>query len=126
MAAANRTLSFCLLVLLLEALCVSSRNVPPAGSSTPIGRRQSGQVAVVETASSAADTANLDTAAGALECIAVAQPVLGPSGPVTHTIDNSGNGIPRSANSCTVLLMDHQFAWSYGKPFIGTYRRCTC
>ncbi|KAI1468016.1 peptide-N4-(N-acetyl-beta-glucosaminyl)asparagine amidase A [Daldinia caldariorum] len=59
-----------------------------------------------------------------LECFEVAQPVLTPGGP-------SGNGLTRidnvsQDNSCSVLLMEHVFAFSYGTPFVGTYTPPNC
>lgn len=65
-----------------------------------------------------------DTAASAsaevLECFQVAQPVLLPEGATTSdglTVSSSqGTG-----SSCTVTLMDHVFAYSYGVPFVGEF-----
>ncbi|KAI1806018.1 peptide-N4-(N-acetyl-beta-glucosaminyl)asparagine amidase A [Daldinia bambusicola] len=59
-----------------------------------------------------------------LECFEVAQPVLTPDGP-------SGNGSRRSDNvsqdtACSVLLMEHVFAFSYGAPFVGNYTPPNC
>ncbi|KAI1419130.1 peptide N-acetyl-beta-D-glucosaminyl asparaginase amidase A-domain-containing protein [Xylaria sp. FL1777] len=75
----------------------------------------------------------------ALECFQVAEPVLTPSG-VTRR-DTSGiqalastNQIPIEAaddsgdasSSCSVVLMDHQFANSYGAPYISAYVAPPC
>lgn len=64
---------------------------------------------------------------GVLECLQVHQPVLLPSKPNGQTISSSGTGdtslavASEAASSCQVLLMEHQFAFSYGLPFIGMY-----
>lgn len=57
-----------------------------------------------------------------LKCFQVAQPILGPSGLVLQ-----GTGISREVAaeealgepSCSMLLMEHSFGFSYGKPFVG-------
>ncbi|KAI0108216.1 peptide-N4-(N-acetyl-beta-glucosaminyl)asparagine amidase A [Daldinia grandis] len=59
-----------------------------------------------------------------LECFQVTQPVLTSDGP-------SGNR-PKSAEgpppdeACSVLLMKHVFAFSYGTPFVGNYTPPSC
>lgn len=63
-----------------------------------------------------------------LECFQVAQPVLTPDG-ATYFPPASGEGSsagsekesPSAKESCTVLLMEHTFGWSYDKPFIGKF-----
>lgn len=71
----------------------------------------------------ASDAATADAAAPTvLECFQVAQPVLMPDGPATSDglrTEDSDGGRRGGAESCTVQLMDHVFAWSYGKPFVG-------
>lgn len=65
-----------------------------------------------------------------LECFQVAQPVLMPGG-VTYSPPASGDGSsagseeerPPPTESCTVVLMQHTFGWSYDKPFIGKFGR---
>ncbi|KAI1099183.1 hypothetical protein F4804DRAFT_92402 [Jackrogersella minutella] len=67
----------------------------------------------------------------ALECFQVAQPVLGPDGRVSSRPTLGGDG-PNTAGegshieSCSVLLMDHVFGFSYGKPFVGNYTPPDC
>ena len=64
-----------------------------------------------------------------LECFQVAQPVLMPHGTRYRSVDEDGVGMsaeitnPAISNSesCTVVLMDHVFANSYGQPFVGGY-----
>ncbi|ROT34464.1 peptide-N4-(N-acetyl-beta-glucosaminyl)asparagine amidase A [Sodiomyces alkalinus F11] len=62
-----------------------------------------------------------------LECIQVAQPVRGPSGPVLqgtaiHSLAGEAPGEP----CCSMLLMEHSFGFSYGKPFVGQYQPPGC
>jgi len=53
-----------------------------------------------------------------LKCFEVDQPVLLPDGP--EESDGSSKAAPvYTAESCTVLLMRRDFAWSYEDPFIG-------
>ncbi|KAI1416144.1 hypothetical protein F5Y13DRAFT_154656 [Hypoxylon sp. FL1857] len=59
-----------------------------------------------------------------LECFQVAQPVLGPNGPISQsTVSNETGtaGQDSLGEPCSVLLMDHVFGFSYGKPFVGNY-----
>lgn len=60
-----------------------------------------------------------------LECFQVAQPVLTPHG-ATYSPSVSEEGGPSSKESCTVLLMEHTFAWSYNDPFIGKLGHSGC
>ncbi|QUC23077.1 uncharacterized protein UV8b_07318 [Ustilaginoidea virens] len=55
-----------------------------------------------------------------LQCFQVASPVLAPDGLVDGN-KNLGNPRPRQPESCTVTLMDHVFANSYGHPFVADY-----
>lgn len=60
-----------------------------------------------------------------LECFQVAQPVLTPNGASYQSTAEDGSTLmtdiaaTSSSDSCSVLLMDHVFASSYGMPFIG-------
>ncbi|KAG7129477.1 hypothetical protein HYQ45_011341 [Verticillium longisporum] len=56
-----------------------------------------------------------------LQCFQVAQPVLGPTGPVYQADNEPGFDAVRSKDSCVVQLMSHSFGFSYGKPFVGHY-----
>jgi hypothetical protein len=64
-----------------------------------------------------------------LEVFQVYQPVLAPSGPTDQTIDNNGSpnttaiGYAETSVSCTKLLMEYSFGFSYGHPFVGTFFR---
>ncbi|KAI0842439.1 hypothetical protein F5Y06DRAFT_127636 [Hypoxylon sp. FL0890] len=64
-----------------------------------------------------------------LECFQVAQPVLGPNGPISQSmVSNEGvtTGQASPDDPCSVLLMDHVFGFSYGKPFVGNYTPPDC
>jgi hypothetical protein len=52
---------------------------------------------------------------GVMQVLQVHQPVLTPSG-LTGDTDPSSTPV---GENCTVLLMEHSFAWSYGIPFVG-------
>ena len=62
-----------------------------------------------------------------LEVFQVYQPVLTPQGAVDETtlIDGQDGtstiASASSSDSCEVLLMEHDFAFSYGMPFVGVY-----
>lgn len=75
-------------------------------------------------------TATSATAAATiLEVFQVHQPVLTPSGPtLDDAADGDGDDAPggSAGNSCSVVLMDHVFAVSYGAPFIGAYTPPDC
>ncbi|KAI8966660.1 peptide-N4-(N-acetyl-beta-glucosaminyl)asparagine amidase A [Daldinia sp. FL1419] len=59
-----------------------------------------------------------------LECFQVAQPVLTPKGPPNNGSMPSGDA--SSEASCSALLMEHVFAFSYGTPFVGNYTPPEC
>ncbi|KAL2157105.1 hypothetical protein VTH06DRAFT_7020 [Thermothelomyces fergusii] len=60
-----------------------------------------------------------------LKTFEVAQPVLMPDGPAES--DGSTRDVTDySPELCTVLLMRHDFAWSYGAPFVGEYTPPDC
>ncbi|KAI0144241.1 hypothetical protein F4776DRAFT_653526 [Hypoxylon sp. NC0597] len=64
-----------------------------------------------------------------LECFQVAQPVLGPNGPISQSTVSNETKIAAEVSpneSCSVLLMDHVFGFSYGKPFVGNYTPPNC
>jgi hypothetical protein len=62
-----------------------------------------------------------------LEVFQVYQPVLAPSGPTDQTIGSSGSsnttaiGSADTSASCTQLLMEYSFGFSYGHPFVGIF-----
>ncbi|EAQ92326.1 hypothetical protein CHGG_00561 [Chaetomium globosum CBS 148.51] len=55
-----------------------------------------------------------------LKTFEVAQPVLMPGGPA-ESDGSTRHGEDYSPELCTVLLMRHDFAWSYNAPFVGDY-----
>jgi hypothetical protein len=60
-----------------------------------------------------------------MECFQVAQPVLTPKGASHQLTTNDGStNAADSGSACTVLLMDHVFAFSYGLPFVGELASC--
>ncbi|SPO06695.1 related to peptide-n4-(n-acetyl-beta-d-glucosaminyl) asparaginase amidase N [Cephalotrichum gorgonifer] len=58
-----------------------------------------------------------------LECFQLAQPVLGPDGPVPSWGRGGGDD---GGERCEVLLMEHSFGWSYDLPFLGNYTPPDC
>jgi len=62
-----------------------------------------------------------------LEVFQVYQPVLAPSRPTDQTIESDGLsnttaiGSTETVSSCTQLLMEHSFGFSYGHPFVGMF-----
>jgi hypothetical protein len=65
------------------------------------------------------------TPSGVLKCFQVYQPVLTPSGPSDDTVSEDGSSNTTTiepwatTSSCTNLLMEHSFGFSYGHPFVG-------
>lgn len=63
-----------------------------------------------------------------LECFQVAEPVLMPYGASYESSADDGSSVSTQITnsptqpSCTVLLMEHDFGWSYGIPFVGKLR----
>jgi hypothetical protein len=95
-------------------------DAPPAGldagTGTPVVlRRQSANV----TTTSATATATV------LENFEVHQPVLTPSGATLDDGESTG-GSSSVGESCSVVLMDHIFAYSYGAPYVGNYTPPSC
>lgn len=89
---------------------------PGAGTGTPVVlRRQSANV----TTTSATATATV------LENFEVHQPVLTPSGATLDDGESTG-GSSSVGDSCSVVLMDHIFAYSYGTPYVGDYTPPSC
>lgn len=77
-------------------------------------------------------TSSAAAAPTVLECFQVAPPVLTPHGASYQAAESDGSevflntGGSTSGEACTVLLMEHSFAWSYGMPFIGAYTPPSC
>ncbi|KAK4038269.1 peptide N-acetyl-beta-D-glucosaminyl asparaginase amidase A-domain-containing protein [Parachaetomium inaequale] len=55
-----------------------------------------------------------------LKTFEVAQPILMPDGPA-ESDGSTRHGKDYSPELCSVLLMRHDFAWSYDAPFVGNY-----
>ncbi|KAK3309135.1 peptide N-acetyl-beta-D-glucosaminyl asparaginase amidase A-domain-containing protein [Chaetomium strumarium] len=75
-----------------------------------------------------AATSTTSTAAAertVLKTFEVDQPVLMPDGPA-ESDGSTRSGKDYSPELCTVLLMRHDFAWSYGVPFVGDYSPPDC
>lgn len=143
---ARRRLRACLIVLVVSLLTFSACRPPTCWrlatgaflrqrAPSPVNRGAGDRVAGdwpgnqlltakhQETTTSSAAPAAAPTV---LECFQVAQPVLTPRGatyspPADGHGSNAatGDGRPPPDESCTVVLMEHTFAWSYDKPFIG-------
>ncbi|KAH6844990.1 peptide N-acetyl-beta-D-glucosaminyl asparaginase amidase A-domain-containing protein [Chaetomium sp. MPI-CAGE-AT-0009] len=60
-----------------------------------------------------------------LKTFEIAQPVLMPGGPA-ESDGSTRHGEDYSPELCTVLLMRHDFAWSYNAPFVGDYAPPSC
>lgn len=109
--------SLCLLWLLNDCLPVTSWKIQEEHSNAA---SVSAFDLVKYQVSSAAPSAT-----GVLECFQVYQPVLTPEGITDDTVLSDGEQetttiAPSAAEeSCGVRLMQHDFAFSYGMPFIG-------
>lgn len=89
---------------------------PGPGAGAPVVLRR--QPANVTTTSAAA-------AATVLEDFEVHQPVLTPSGATLDNGDSTGDS-SSVGDSCSVVLMDHIFAYSYGTPYVGSFTPPDC
>ncbi|EFQ29087.1 hypothetical protein CGRA01v4_11491 [Colletotrichum graminicola] len=124
----TRALAVSFFVLVLNTGFVASYNLTPEAALSDYGTRHQGIMADAP--------APPDPQPGAeeggqrpLECFQVAQPVLGPNGPVYQEVGNSDDGkgtSPADFTGCRVQLMDHSFGNSYGKPFVGDYTPPNC
>lgn len=65
-----------------------------------------------------ADRSASDYPNEALKCFEVTNPVASPDGPVVDS-QKLGNPSGSTKPSCSKLLMNHVFANSYGRPFVG-------
>lgn len=101
-----------------------TRDSPPKTPVSPfLYLRNNAQVAVAEAVKASAKTSS----SGVLEVFQVYQPVLTPSGPTHQTISSDGSSntttieSTETSSSCTLLLMEHSFGFSYGHPFVGMF-----
>ncbi|KAK2065258.1 hypothetical protein LY76DRAFT_499957 [Colletotrichum caudatum] len=127
----TRALAFSLFVFVLNTGYVVSRNMAPDASLSDYGTRYQGIVADAPAPSDPQPGAE-EAGRLPLECFQVAQPVLGPNGPVYQEVargnGDDGKGLlsPAEFAGCRVQLMDHSFGNSYGKPFVGDYTPPNC
>ncbi|KAK1971737.1 hypothetical protein LZ32DRAFT_611005 [Colletotrichum eremochloae] len=126
----TRALAFSFFVLFLNTGSVASRNLTPETALLDYGARHKG---VMADASAPSDPQPGAEEAGQrpLECFQVAQPVLGPNGPVYQEVarsngDDDKETSPPDSTGCRVQLMDHSFGNSFGKPFVGEYTPPDC
>ncbi|TDZ25873.1 Peptide-N4-(N-acetyl-beta-glucosaminyl)asparagine amidase A [Colletotrichum orbiculare MAFF 240422] len=106
-----RALALCLFVFSLNPGYVASRNL--------LLSELENQGLLADAPAPAASIA-----ARPLDCFQVAQPVLGPKGPVYQEVGRSDG--EQQDKSCTVQLMDHSFGNSFNKPFVGEYSPPKC
>ncbi|KAF6818448.1 peptide-n4-(n-acetyl-beta-glucosaminyl)asparagine amidase a [Colletotrichum sojae] len=119
-----RAFALSLFVLSLSPDYVASRNLLSDVALSDFANRYQGVIAdTPDDASRSRDRP--------LDCFQVAQPVLGPKGPIYQEVargDGKDKAQPPSdsRDSCTVQLMDHSFGNSFGKPFVGDYTPPGC
>ncbi|GKT50408.1 peptide-N4-(N-acetyl-beta-glucosaminyl)asparagine amidase A [Colletotrichum spaethianum] len=126
----SRALALSLFVLVLNTAYVASRNLIPEAASSDHGTHHQGIIADTPASSDPPPGADEARRQRPLECFQVAQPVLGPNGPVYQEVargDGDGEGIPPAdPTECKVHLMDHSFGNSFDKPFVGEYTPPGC
>ncbi|KAL8358158.1 hypothetical protein RB601_009537 [Gaeumannomyces tritici] len=131
------------LLLIAAAIAIFTLRLP-AVSGGPGSRFEGWAPAWPAPASSSSSPAGLDGDAGQMgvvgrqfnpfpfpparrravvECLQVEKPVLMPK--VDDNGDSAGRD-PKASRGCSVLLMDHVFARSYGQPFVGNYSPPDC
>jgi hypothetical protein len=86
----------------------------PGPASQAINSRSPANVQAVTTATTSAAAPDRTV----LKTFEVSQPVLMPGGPADSD-GSTRHGEDYSPELCTVLLMRHDFAWSYNAPFVG-------
>ncbi len=94
--------------------------VNPAHPELTILKSRSPTLKAQETA--ATTTSAAAPARTVLKTFEVAQPILMPDGPA-ESDGSTRHGEDYSPELCTVLLMRHDFAFSYGAPFVGKMGR---
>ncbi len=101
----------------------------PLPAETPVlqsqlSYRNNVQAAVVATTPTSSAS---PSSTAVLEVFQVYQPVLTPEGPTAETISSDGSlntttiEPTGNADSCTKLLMEYSFGFSYGRPFVGKF-----
>ncbi|KAK2000289.1 hypothetical protein LX36DRAFT_603471 [Colletotrichum falcatum] len=130
----TRALAFAFFALVLNAVYAASRNLAPGAAFSDYGARHQGIMADAPASPDPQPGAEAEAGAGGqrpLECFQVAQPVLGPHGPVYQEVapsngDDGKETYPADLTGCRVQLMDHSFGLSFGKPFVGDYTPPDC
>lgn len=100
-------------------------DAPSAGSFSNRAESGVGTPVVLRRQSTSVTTTSATATSTVLEDFEVHQPVLTPSG---ATLDD-GQSTQDSSSveaACSVVLMDHVFAYSYGEPYIGNYTPPDC
>ncbi|KAK7454157.1 hypothetical protein Landi51_03277 [Colletotrichum acutatum] len=127
----TRALALSLFVLVLNTGYVASRNLIPAAALSDYVTRQQGMIADTPAPMSTLLDAEGGQQQKPLDCFQVAQPVLGPKGPVYQALtgsfdDGKGKSPTTDPKDCKVQLMDHSFGNSFDKPFVGDYKPPGC
>ncbi|GKT60351.1 peptide-N4-(N-acetyl-beta-glucosaminyl) asparagine amidase A [Colletotrichum tofieldiae] len=127
----TRALAFSLFVLVLNTGYVASRNLMPEAPLSDYATRHQGIKADAPAPLGPQPEAEeAGRQQRPLECFQVAQPVLGPNGPVYQEVargNGDGKGKPPTGpTECKVQLMDHSFGNSFDKPFVGEYTPPGC
>ncbi|KAK3301383.1 peptide N-acetyl-beta-D-glucosaminyl asparaginase amidase A-domain-containing protein [Chaetomium fimeti] len=121
--------AICLAAIVVFSIGVTSRRCSAATSLfTSHGVPQNCHVRPPPATTPRTTTATTSAAAPdrtVLKTFEVAQPVLMPGGPA-ESDGSTRHGEDYSPELCTVLLMRHDFAWSYNAPFIGEYTPPKC
>lgn len=116
----------CILALILTCWTFFRCLLPAELPATQLAYRNNVQAAVL--AATITSSASPSSTA-VLEVFQVYQPVLTPDGPTAETISSDGSLNTTTIEStehdvsCTKLLMEHSFGWSYGIPFVGKFVR---
>ncbi|KAK1475060.1 hypothetical protein CCUS01_16980 [Colletotrichum cuscutae] len=127
----TQALALSLFVLLLNTGYVASRNLIPAAALSGYVTRQQGIIADTPAPMGTLLDAEGGQQQKPLDCFQVAQPVLGPKGPVYQALtgsfdDGKGKSPTTDPKDCKVQLMDHSFGNSFDKPFVGDYKPPGC
>ena len=101
-----------------SALFTTSSSVSRAGHTHQGGHDKAQAVNSRSPTATSATTSAAEPSRTVLKTFEVAQPVLMPDGPA-ESDGSTRDGEDYEPGLCTVLLMRHDFAWSYGAPFVG-------
>ena len=101
-----------------SALFTTSSSVSRAGHTHQGGHDKALAVNSRSPTGTTATTLAAEPSRTVLKTFEVAQPVLMPDGPA-ESDGSTRDGEDYEPGLCTVLLMRHDFAWSYNAPFVG-------